>query len=177
MVKSKQLNAATLWLTGLPASGKTTLANSLCQTLRKNGKQAVVLDGDELRKGLSADLRFSEADRNEHVRRVGALACVLGAQGVYAVVSLISPYRAVRDAVRQEHEKQNLAFTEIFVDTPLEECIKRDPKGLYAKALAGELQNMTGIDAPYEAPLQPNVHVTAYMSIDEAVALVLKRFY
>lgn len=173
-MKSQMMKSATLWLTGLPASGKTTLAEKLCKVLRDNGKQSVVLDGDELRRGLSADLGFSEADRNEHVRRVGALACVLSAQGVFTIVSLISPYRAGRDAIRQQHEEQGLRFIEMFVDTPLDVCMGRDPKGLYVKALTGEIKNMTGVSAPYEAPLQPDVRVTPGVSVDDVVAQVLK---
>lgn len=171
-MKGQMMKSVTLWLTGLPASGKTTLAEKLCKVLRDNGKQSVVLDGDELRRGLSVDLGFSEADRNEHVCRVGTLACALSAQGVFTIVSLISPYLAGRDAVRQKHEEQGLNFIEVFVDTPLDVCVERDPKGLYAKALAGEIKNMTGVSAPYEAPLQPDVRVTPEMSVDDVVQVL-----
>lgn len=151
------MKTATIWLTGLPASGKTTIAQALCDELRQANQQAVVLDGDALRHGVSQDLGFSQADRNEHIRRVGAMACVLNQQGVYAIASVISPYANARKAVRALHDEQNLPFYEVFVDTPLEVCIKRDPKGLYAKALAGQLQGLTGVGAPYEAPTYPDL--------------------
>lgn len=161
---------ATIWLTGLPASGKTTIAYALCSKLHKIQKQAVVLDGDELRQGLSADLGFSPQDRLEHIRRVGALACTLNGQGTHVIVSLISPYAQSRDEVRKAHQKKNRQFFEIFVDTPLQACIQRDPKGLYAKAASGSLKGLTGIDAPYEKPVAPDLTIcTTAVSIESAV--------
>lgn len=167
------LCAATLWLTGLPASGKTTLAHAICEALRAQGKQAVVLDGDILRQSISLDLGFSEEHRHEHNRRVASLAAALAGQGVYAIVSLISPYRFNRKQARQMHTEQALKFFEVFVNTPLEVCIKRDPKGLYAKALAKELTQMTGIDAPYEIPQAPEFEITPDIPLQEAVKHIL----
>lgn len=172
-MKIPAVRVATLWLTGLPASGKTTLAHALCEALRAQGKQAVVLDGDTLRQSISSDLGFSEVHRHEHNRRVASLATVLNRQGVYTVVSLISPYRLNREQARQMHIEQSLNFFEVFVNTPLEVCIQRDPKGLYAKALAKELTQMTGVDAPYEIPQAPEFEVTPEISLQKAVKYIL----
>lgn len=124
------------------------------------GRPAYRLDGDNLRLGLNADLGFSAADRDENVRRAGEVARLFAEAGVVAIVPLISPYRAGRDRARQVHVAANLPFLEVFVDTPIELCEKRDPKGLYAKARAGEITGFTGIDDPYEAPSQPELVLT-----------------
>lgn len=121
------------------------------------GRPAYLLDGDNLRQGLNGDLGFSAADRNENVRRVANVARLFADAGVVAIVPLISPYRASRQMARQLHDAAGLRFLEVFVDTPLEECERRDPKGLYAKARAGEISGMTGIDDPYEPPIGPDV--------------------
>ncbi|MFI6218259.1 adenylyl-sulfate kinase [Nocardia brasiliensis] len=142
----------TVWLTGLSGSGKSTVAVELERRLVAAGRPAFLLDGDNLRHGLNADLGFSAADRVENVRRVGEVARLFADAGVVAVVSLISPYRADRDRVRAAHLAAGIPFVEVFVDTPLEVCEARDPKGMYAKARAGEISGFTGIDAPYEAP-------------------------
>lgn len=148
---------ATVWLTGLSGSGKSTVAMACERALVDAGRPAYVLDGDNVRHGLNADLGFSAEDRAENVRRVGHVARLMADAGVVALVPLISPYRADRDAVRALHAEADLPFFEVFVDTPIELCEQRDPKGLYAKARAGEIRGFTGIDDPYEAPVAPEL--------------------
>jgi bifunctional enzyme CysN/CysC len=150
-------SGATVWLTGLSGSGKSTVAVEVERRLVEAGRPAYLLDGDNLRHGLNADLGFGAADRAENVRRVGEVAKLFADAGLVAVVSLVSPYRADRNRVRSAHEAARLPFIEVFVDTPLELCEARDPKGLYAKARAGEISGFTGIDDPYEAPDNPEV--------------------
>ena len=151
---------ATVWLTGLSGSGKSTVAVQLERQLIEAGRPAYLLDGDNLRQGLNGDLGFSAEDRDENVRRVGHVARLFCDAGVVAIVPLISPYRAARDFARSLHDAADLPFIEVFVDTPLEVCEQRDPKGLYKKARAGEITGMTGIDDPYEAPLNPERRYT-----------------
>jgi bifunctional enzyme CysN/CysC len=148
---------ATVWLTGLSGSGKSTVAGACERRLIDDGRPAYVLDGDNLRLGLNGDLGFSAADRAENVRRVGHVARLLADAGVVALVPLISPYRADRDLVRALHAAADLPFHEVFVDTPIELCEQRDPKGLYAKARAGEITGFTGVDDPYEPPTSPDL--------------------
>ncbi len=148
---------ATLWLTGLSGSGKSTVAAECERLLVEAGRPAYVLDGDNVRHGLNGDLGFSEVDRTENVRRVGEVARLMADAGVVAIVPLISPYRAGRDHARALHVEADLPFVEVFVNTPIELCEQRDPKGLYAKARAGEITGFTGIDDPYEAPLTPEL--------------------
>jgi bifunctional enzyme CysN/CysC len=148
---------ATVWLTGLSGSGKSTVAVELERKLVAAGRQAYVLDGDNLRHGLNADLGFSAEDRAENIRRVGEVARLFADAGLVAVVPVISPYRADRDRVRTAHEAIGLRFIEVFVDTPLEMCEQRDPKGLYQRARAGELRGFTGVDDPYEPPSAPEL--------------------
>ncbi len=148
---------AVVWLTGLSGSGKSTVAVEVERALVATGRAAYLLDGDNLRHGLNGDLGFSAEDRHENVRRVGEVATLFADAGVVAVVPLISPYRSARDAVRERVQAAGLAFVEVHVATPLELCEQRDPKGLYAKARAGELTGMTGIDDPYEEPLRPEL--------------------
>ena len=150
---------ATVWFTGLSGSGKSTLAVEVERLLVEAGRPAYLLDGDNLRHGLNGDLGFGAADRDENVRRVGEVARLFADAGVVALVPLISPYRAGRERARAVHEAAGLRFVEVFVDTPLEVCESRDPKGLYAKARAGELRGFTGIDDPYEAPAAPELVV------------------
>ncbi|HVY97319.1 MAG TPA: adenylyl-sulfate kinase [Solirubrobacterales bacterium] len=150
-------SGATIWLTGLSGSGKSTIATAVEHTLVSSGRAAYMLDGDNLRHGLNANLGFSAEDRAENVRRVGEVAKVLADSGAVAIVSLVSPYREDRDRVRAAHEEAGLPFHEVFVDTPLEECERRDPKGLYAKARAGEITDLTGVGSPYEAPERPEL--------------------
>ncbi|MFC0108045.1 adenylyl-sulfate kinase [Kibdelosporangium aridum] len=147
----------TVWLTGLSASGKSTVAVELERRLVASGRPAYLLDGDNLRHGLNADLGFGAADRAENVRRAGEVAKLFADAGVVAVVSLISPYQADRDRVRAMHEQAGLPFVEVFVDTPVEVCEARDPKGMYAKARAGEITGFTGVDDPYEVPVAPEL--------------------
>ena len=144
----------TVWLTGLPSAGKTTIAHALEKRLLAVGHRVEVLDGDVLRTHLTRGLGFSHADREENVRRIGFVAHLLARNGVVAVVSVISPYRAVRDELRELHAGR---FFEVHVATPVEICAERDVKGLYARQRAGELTGLTGVDDPYEAPLQPEL--------------------
>lgn len=163
----------TVWLTGLSGSGKSTIAVELERQLIEAGRPAYLLDGDNLRHGLNGDLGFSAEDRNENVRRVAHVARLFCDAGVVAVVPLISPYRAGRDLARELHEAADLPFVEVFVDTPLEICEQRDPKGLYHKARAGEITGMTGIDDPYEAPTSPDRRYTPEDGSAEAIAATL----
>jgi bifunctional enzyme CysN/CysC len=168
-------HGATVWLTGLPASGKSTIATLLEQRLMAGGCPAYVLDGDNLRHGLCADLGFDAASRSENVRRAAHVARLFADAGMTAVVSLISPYRADRVAARMLHEATGSPFLEVFVDTAVEECERRDPKGLYARARAGELRGFTGVDDPYERPENADVVIrTAEVTSDEAVEMVLR---
>lgn len=148
---------ATVWLTGLSASGKSSIAVELERVLVTAGRPAYLLDGDNLRHGLNADLGFSPADRAENVRRLGEVSALFADAGVVAIVSAISPYAADRNAARSAHSTAELRFVEVFVDTPLAVCEARDPKGLYAKARSGEIPQFTGISAPYEAPTDPEL--------------------
>jgi bifunctional enzyme CysN/CysC len=148
---------ATIWMTGLSGSGKSTIAAAAEHTLVSSGRHAFMLDGDNLRHGLNAGLGFSPEDRAENVRRVGEVAKILAEAGNVSIVSLVSPYKQDRDRVRAIHEEAGIPFYEVFVDTPLEECERRDPKGLYAKARAGEIKDLTGVGSPYEAPATPEL--------------------
>ena len=150
-------SGATIWLTGLSGSGKSTVAVEIERRLIEAGRPAYLLDGDNLRHGLNADLGFGANDRAENVRRVGEVAKLFSDAGMVAVVSLVSPYRADRNRVRSAHEAAGLPFIEVFVDTPIEICEARDPKGLYAKARAGQIQGFTGVDDPYEPPSDPEL--------------------
>jgi adenylyl-sulfate kinase len=145
-------SGATLWFTGLPASGKSTIAAGVEAELLSQRRSAYVLDGDNLRHGLNGDLGFSAADRTENVRRTAEVSALLADAGVVVLVALVSPYRADRAAARAAHESRGLPFFEVHVATTLEECEARDPKGLYARARSGELRGLTGVDDPYEPP-------------------------
>jgi bifunctional enzyme CysN/CysC len=166
---------ATVWLTGLSGSGKSTIATMLEERLLACARPAYVLDGDNLRHGLNRDLGFDAASRSENVRRAAHVARLFADAGMVALVSLISPYAADRELARRVHEDTGIPFIEVFVDTALEECERRDPKGLYARARAGELRGFTGVDDPYERPEQPDVVIrTAEVSHAEAVEMVLQ---
>jgi bifunctional enzyme CysN/CysC len=165
---------ATVWFTGLSGSGKSTVAAEVERRLLAAGRAAYLLDGDNLRHGLNADLGFSAADRTENVRRVAEVARLFADAGVVALVPVISPFRAGRDAARALHAAAGLLFVEVWMSTALEVCEARDPKGLYARARAGELTLMTGVDDPYEAPSSPELVIdTATTPVAAASALVL----
>jgi adenylyl-sulfate kinase len=164
-------NGFTLWLTGLSGAGKTTLALGVRDALVARGYLVEVLDGDEVRRNLSLGLGFSKQDRDANVRRIGYVARLLSRHGVVVIAAAISPYRDTRDEVRREHEG---AFVEVFVDCSLDLLVQRDRKGLYARALRGELQNMTGVSDPYEPPLEAEVTVhTDHEQVDESLAKIL----
>jgi bifunctional enzyme CysN/CysC len=152
-----RVRGATVWLTGLSGSGKSTIASAVAAVLTARGQLTYTLDGDNLRHGLNGDLGFSADDRAENVRRVGEVARLFADAGIVVLVPVISPYREGRERVRQQHAEADLTFLEVFVDAPLDVCEDRDPKGLYAKARAGEVQGMTGIDDPYEPPAAPDL--------------------
>jgi adenylylsulfate kinase len=158
---------ATVWLTGLPSSGKTTLAYALEKKFIEAGQRVEVLDGDVIREGLTADLGLSPEDRRTNVRRIGFVAELLSRNGVVAICPVIAPYRDARDDVRAKHEGR---FIEVHVATPVELCSERDVKGLYAKQRAGKLSGLTGVDDPYEAPLDPEIRIdTTGKTLDESV--------
>jgi adenylylsulfate kinase len=146
----------TLWFTGLSGAGKSTLATELRHEIRARGRRVEVLDGDEIRTNLSKGLGFSKEDRDTNIRRIGYVARLLSRNGVVAITAAISPYRDVRDEVRRAHEAP---FVEAFVDCSIDELVRRDAKGLYAKALRGEVPHFTGISDPYEPPPTPEIHV------------------
>jgi adenylyl-sulfate kinase len=150
---------ATVWFTGLPASGKSTLSAGLTVRLVESGVPAYRLDGDNLRHGLCGDLGFDVASREENVRRAAEVARLMADAGTITVVSLVSPYEAARARARELHVCDGLPFIEVWVSTPLEECERRDPKGLYARARRGEVQHMTGIDDVYEPPSNPEIEI------------------
>jgi bifunctional enzyme CysN/CysC len=151
---------ATIWLTGLSGSGKSSLAVELERRMVAESRFAYLMDGDNLRHGLNADLGFSDDDRRENIRRTSEVAALFADAGAISIVSLISPFADERRRAREIHAERRLPFYEIFVDTPLEVCEQRDPKGLYAKARRGEISQFTGIDSPYERPADPDVLVT-----------------
>lgn len=166
---------ATLWMTGLSASGKSTIAVALEQVLLQQGKHAYRLDGDNIRHGLNKNLGFSAEDRAENIRRIGEVSKLFADAGIISIASFISPYTADRDLVRKLHEDAGVAFIEVFVDLPLEVAESRDPKGLYAKARAGEIKGFTGIDDPYEAPANPELHLKTHeMSVEDSVRALLE---
>ncbi|NBP50509.1 MAG: adenylyl-sulfate kinase [Actinobacteria bacterium] len=164
------LRGGTVWLTGLSGSGKSTIGHALDASLTADGVPATVLDADNLRHGLNADLGFSDGDRRENVRRTAEVARLFAEAGTVAIVPIISPFADGRDAARSIHARDGLEFWEVWVSTPLEECERRDTKGLYAKARSGELRGLSGLDAPYEAPAGPDLVLGRGESVDEAVA-------
>nr|WP_294693999.1 adenylyl-sulfate kinase [uncultured Friedmanniella sp.] len=163
---------ATLWFTGLPSAGKSTIAHALADRLRAEGQRVQVLDGDEVRPHLSAGLGFTRADRDINVARIGWVARLLAAHGVLVLVPVIAPYAAARQAVRQAHADAQVPFAEVFVSTSLEVAEARDVKGLYAKARHGEIRGMTGIDDPYEEPRSAELVLdTGELDLDTSVEL------
>lgn len=170
--EQKSQHPLVIWFTGLSASGKSTIAGALEQILTRQGYHTFLLDGDNVRHGLCKDLGFADADRQENIRRVGEVAGLMADAGLITLAAFISPFRADRDIVREILPADQ--FVEVFVDAPLETCRQRDPKGLYAKADRGEIRQFTGIDSPYEAPLDPEVHIPAgEVSVAEAVNQLL----
>ncbi|MGW0117205.1 adenylyl-sulfate kinase [Streptomyces sp. NPDC003327] len=162
---------ATVWLTGLPSAGKTTLARALAERLRAQGRPVEVLDGDEVRAHLSAGLGFGREDRHTNVTRIGFVAERLAAHGVTVLAPVIAPYAASRAAVRERHAGRGTAFVEVHVATPVEICSERDVKGLYAKQAAGEISGLTGVDDPYEIPAEPELRIaTQGRSVAECAA-------
>ncbi|WOS65041.1 bifunctional sulfate adenylyltransferase/adenylyl-sulfate kinase NodQ [Sinorhizobium fredii] len=170
----KSQRPAVLWFTGLSGSGKSTIANALDRLLHARGKHTYMLDGDNVRHGLNRDLGFTEADRVENIRRVAEVAKLMADAGLIVLVSFISPFRGERQMARELMEEGE--FIEIFVDTPLEECARRDPKGLYEKALAGKIANFTGVSSPYEAPENPELHLKTVEEDPTALALKIEAF-
>lgn len=165
------MSGATIWFTGLSGAGKTTVARLVEAELKRRGQPVEVLDGDIVRTHLSKGLGFSKEDRDENIRRIGFVCNLLSKHGVYAIAAAISPYREVRDEVRAAAHGR---FLEVYVDCPLEECARRDVKGLYKKALAGEIKNFTGISDPYEPPLNPEVTLkTAEETPEESARRVI----
>lgn len=176
MVREEMLQqrGCTIWMTGLSASGKSTLAFTLEHALVQRGRLAYVLDGDNVRHGLNKDLGFSAEDREENIRRIGEVAKLFADAGFITMTSFISPYRQDRDLARRIHEQDSLFFIEVFVDAPIQVCEKRDPKGLYLKARRGELKGFTGIDDPYEAPLNPELIIkTGELSPEKGAMKIL----
>lgn len=164
---------ATVWFTGLPSAGKSTIARGVAERLRAAGHRVEVLDGDEIRRNLTSDLGFSRRDREENVRRIGFVAGLLARHGVITLVPVIAPYAAARDGVRAQHAAGGLDFIEVYVATPVDVCSRRDVKGLYARQRAGELRGLTGVDDPYEAPDHPELLVPAHLqAVDESVDAV-----
>jgi bifunctional enzyme CysN/CysC len=157
-----------IWFTGLSGSGKSTIANALEKVLHAQGRRTYILDGDNVRQGLNKDLGFTDADRVENIRRVAEVAKLMMDAGLIVMTAFISPFRAERQMARELIGAEN--FIEVFVDTPLAVCEQRDPKGLYKKARSGQLPNMTGINSPYEAPINPELIVdTAQRGVEAAL--------
>lgn len=166
---------ATIWFTGLSGSGKSTIAAEVEQRLVAGGRAAYRLDGDNVRHGLNGDLGFSPADRSENIRRLAHVARLFADAGLVAITAAISPYAADRSTARALHEAAGLGFFEVFVDTPLEVCEQRDVKGLYEKARAGEIEDFSGISAPYEAPDAPELRLdTSQRSVAACVDEILQ---
>jgi len=167
-----QARGFTLWLTGLSGAGKSTLATAVGHELRRRGVRVEVLDGDEVRQNLSKGLGFTREDRDTNIRRIGYVAKLLTRNGVVVITAAISPYRAVRDEVRREIG----AFVEVYVKASLDECVRRDTKGLYRRALAGEIPQFTGVSDPYEEPLRPELAIdTEREVVGESAARVIDR--
>jgi adenylylsulfate kinase len=164
---------ATVWLTGLPSAGKTTIATALAEQLRAAGHRVEVLDGDEIREFLSAGLGFTREDRHINVQRIGFVAELLASNGVKALVPVIAPYADSREAVRKRHQGEGTAYLEVHVATPVDVCSLRDVKGLYAKQAAGEISGLTGVDDPYEAPETPDLRIESHTQTVQESAAVL----
>ncbi len=169
----KNHDAFLIWFTGLSGSGKSTIANALEKKLVSENIHTYLLDGDNVRKGLNSNLSFSPEDRTENIRRIAEVSNLMVDAGLVVLASFVSPYREDRENVKRIVGYEN--FVEVFVNTPIEECERRDVKGLYEKARAGKIKNFTGINAPYEAPMAPDIEIdTMMVSAEEAVAIILK---
>ena len=170
------LVGATVWLTGLSGSGKSTIATELARELLNTSRLAYILDADNVRLGLNSDLGYSDDDRTENIRRMAEVACLFADSGTVAIVPIISPFIASREHARKIHEQRQLRFIEVHVATPIDECERRDTKGLYAKVRSGQLTGLSGVDSPYEAPIYPDVTVgLAKESLRESVAMFLAK--
>ncbi|HZS08912.1 MAG TPA: adenylyl-sulfate kinase [Blastocatellia bacterium] len=166
----------TLWFTGLSGAGKTTLTNALVPQLRERGVRVEVLDGDEVRTNLSKGLGFSKEDRDTNIRRIGYVSRLLSRNGVGVIAAAISPYREIRDEVRRDIEASDSAFVEVYVKASLETLVARDVKGLYQKALAGEIKNFTGVSDPYEPPVNPELTIESdHEAVEESAAKILAK--
>ncbi|MEE4542558.1 adenylyl-sulfate kinase [Streptomyces sp. V4-01] len=164
---------ATVWLTGLPSAGKTTIAYAVAESLRAAGRRVEVLDGDEIREFLSAGLGFTREDRHTNVQRIGFVAELLASHGVLVLVPVIAPYTDSREAVRKRHQAHGTGYVEVHVATPVDVCSDRDVKGLYARQAAGELTGLTGVDDPYEPPQDPDLRIeTQGRTVQESAAAV-----
>nr|WP_255953677.1 adenylyl-sulfate kinase [Streptomyces sp. ODS25] len=169
--RGKHVTGATVWLTGLPSAGKTTIAHEFAGRLREAGHRVEVLDGDEIREFLSAGLGFSRADRDTNVQRIGFVAQLLARHGVLTLVPVIAPYADSRAAVRKRHADEDTPYVEVHVATPVDVCSVRDVKGLYAKQAAGEISGLTGVDDPYEEPESPDLRIESqHQSVQESAA-------
>ncbi|MGW2013860.1 adenylyl-sulfate kinase [Streptomyces sp. NPDC001927] len=169
--QENHVTGATIWLTGLPSAGKTTIAYELAGTLRGEGHRVEVLDGDEIREFLSAGLGFSREDRHTNVQRIGFVAELLASNGVKVLVPVIAPYEDSREAVRKRHQAEGTAYVEVHVATPVDVCSVRDVKGLYAKQAAGELSGLTGVDDPYDEPRNPDLRIESQnQTVQESAA-------
>lgn len=160
--QEKRMTGATVWLTGLPSAGKTTIAHALAKRLRGDGHRVEVLDGDEIREFLSAGLGFSREDRHTNVQRIGFVAELLASHGVTVLVPVIAPYADSREAVRKRHQTEGTGYLEVHVAAPVEVCSVRDVKGLYARQAAGEISGLTGVDDPYEEPEAPDLRIASH---------------
>lgn len=170
------LVGATVWLTGLSGSGKSTIATELARELLNTSRLAYILDADNVRLGLNSDLGYSDTDRTENIRRMAEVACLFADSGTVAIVPIISPFIAAREHARKIHEQRQLRFIEVHVATSIDECERRDTKGLYAKVRNGQLTGLSGVDSPYEAPISPDVIVgLAKESLQECVAMILTK--
>jgi len=172
---SKEFCGCTLWLTGLSGAGKTTIATNIRDSLKARQVPTYLLDGDVIRQGLSSDLGFSSQDRTENIRRIAEVSRLMADAACVCIVAFISPFKKDRQFAKELHTIADLNFFEIFVDTPLEECQRRDTKGLYARAQRGEIKGLTGVDAPYETPESPDIHLrTIDQSIDDTCQIILE---
>ncbi|MFD3533617.1 adenylyl-sulfate kinase [Streptomyces sp. NPDC058664] len=170
-IQEKHVTGATIWLTGLPSAGKTTIAYELAGRLRAEGHRVEVLDGDEIREFLSAGLGFSREDRHTNVQRIGFVSELLASNGVTVLVPVIAPYEDSREAVRKRHASEGTPYVEVHVATPVDVCSVRDVKGLYAKQAAGEISGLTGVDDPYDEPRNPDLRIESHtQTVQESAA-------